>query len=272
MRKVKVAVAQINSVPLAFEHNWEEAECLLGDAAKQEADIVCLPELFACGYDFAKLEPELPRLCEPLDGPTVRHLCNWASKWQMEIVAGLPLRLPEQPGMYNGAVYITSNGTLGGYTCKNHLFRDERRAFSVLNHYPVFQTSFGSIGMLICYDNNFPETARILTLRGAELLLMPAAWRVQEKDIWDLMIAAHACENSVAFAACNFYQKSKDLLLFGHSKIVDCRGCVLKEADRNDSQLVCAEIDLDEQQRRRQQELPWLQDRRPESYGDLVKT
>ena len=134
----------------------------------------------------------------------------------------------------------------------------------------MFDTKYGKIGIMICCDNNFPEPARILALGGAELIFMPAAWRVQEADLWKLLISSHACENNVFIAAANVFSRMDDLFLFGHSKIVDPRGRVLRESEAEGDDVLVETIDLDSVYEHRAC-MPSLKDRHPETYDAFIE-
>ena len=153
-----------------------------------------------------------------------------------------------------------------GVYSKNHLFGGECDYFTRTGEYPVFETKYGRIGIMICADNNHPEPARILALKGAQIVFMPAAWRVQEADIWPLLIRCHALENNVFVAAANMYCKMDDLFLFGHSMVASPRGEVVEELTQEAGGMIVQTIDLDEVAERRAT-MPSLKDRHPEDYG-----
>ena len=271
MRKVTVGLIQLESELKQIDANLNKAVERIRDAAKQGAQIVCLPETFVTGYNLAVFGDSFYDMSEGLTGKTIMTLRALAKELQIYIVAPIALQTECTRPMDNAAVFINDDGEVQGVYRKNHLFGNEGEYFRMLGDYPVFDTKYGKVGVMICYDNNFPEPARILTLKGAELILMPAAWRINEQDIWHLMISAHACENTVFIGAANIYSKMDDLYLFGHSKLVDPRGRVLIEATEEKGDTLVYTIDLDDIYKMRNEGMPWLKDRHPEDYGEIVK-
>ena len=157
------------------------------------------------------MHPVLEQLKEEL-GDSIRIV-----KVDVDKNEAIAMQMRTTRPLENNAVVIDDEGEVIGTYSKNHLFGDEPKYFTANGEYPVFDTKYGKIGIMICCDNNFPEPARILALGGAELIFMPAAWRVQEEDLWKLLISSHACENNVFIAAANVFSRMDDLFLFGHS-------------------------------------------------------
>ncbi|MFT3952193.1 MAG: nitrilase-related carbon-nitrogen hydrolase [Oscillospiraceae bacterium] len=263
MRKVTVGIVQTAPRLLDTAHNLKRAELALREAACAGADIVCLPELFASGYYLPTLAAHLDTLAEPADGTTVRTLCALAAELRLYVVAGVMLR--ESDGtVSNAAVFIHDNGTVAYFYRKQHLFGEEGTYFTASGGYCTADTRFGRVGTIICYDNNFPESARANALMGAELILCPCAWRAEDRDIFNLLLSAHACENTVFFCAVNMAAKFESLTLFGGSRLVNPRGQVIAECGSRE-QLLCCEIDLDDIDRHRAA-MPFLRDRKPSLY------
>ncbi|MBS5130643.1 MAG: hypothetical protein KHZ01_09225 [Lachnospiraceae bacterium] len=129
----------------------------------------------------------------------------------------------------------------------------------------MFDTKYGKIGVMICYDAGFPETARVLTLKGAELIFMPSAWRIQDWDMWNLNIPQRALENTLYVAGVNRFGHEDDLYMFGNSKVADWRGRIIAESKEEKEEIVYAEIDLDQLTKARL-DIHYLKDRRPDSY------
>ena len=146
-------------------------------AAAMGAQIICLPELCTTGYRPDLLEDKLWELTEPVPGPTTDVFSQLAKELGIYII--LPMNEKGAvPGMiHNSAVFIDKDGEVQGVFRKAHAYATERYYFTDGNHYPVFQTEFGKVGVMICYDMGFPEVARILTLKGAELIFALSAWQ-----------------------------------------------------------------------------------------------
>ena len=267
MSKVTIGLIQLTNKLGDKEYNLEHSIQLIRLAAAKGAKIVCLPELFVTGYNLNVFGDSLYEMAESLDGKPIRRLCEEAEKSGIYIIAPMAMKGDEENGpMKNSAVLINDDGEVQGVYNKNHLFGDECNYFTRDGEYPVFDTKYGKIGMIICADNNHPEPARILALKGAEIVFMPAAWRVQESDIWPLLIRSHAIENNIFMAVCNTYSEMEDMYLFGHSMVVNPRGQILEDAgDAHEKVIVCT-IDLDEVASYRAS-MPSLKDRHPEDYG-----
>ena len=242
MRKLKVGLIQTDSKLLDIDYNLSLAEGLIRKCANLGAKIVCLPELFSYGYYLPVLSENLEQLAEEKKGKTVTCLCSLAKELEIYICAGVIIK--EQGKIYNSAVFINDDGTVQFFYHKNHLFGNENQCFEYGKGYMVADTRFGKIGVIICYDNNFPESARINALMGAELILCPCAWRIEEKDIFYLLSQSHACENGVYLCCVNMYGQYKDLTLFGGSVLCDPRGQIISKCNKGND-ISCCEIDLD---------------------------
>ena len=266
MSKVRIGVIQLQNELCAKEANLAKAIELVREAVAKGAKIVCLPELFVTGYNLGVFGEKLSELSEGLTGPTITAMRRLAKELEIYIIAPISMQMRSSFPLENNAVFIDDKGDVIGVYSKNHLFGDEPKYFVSNGEYPVFDTKYGKVGIMICCDNNFPEPARILALKGAEVIFMPAAWRVNEEDLWKLLISSHACENNVFIAAANTYCEMDDLYLFGHSKIVDPRGIVLCESEVKGSDVLVQEIDIDAVYEHRAC-MPSLKDRHPETYG-----
>ncbi|TPW79036.1 hydrolase [Providencia stuartii] len=268
---VKVALAQFNSLLGQKQHNLEWMAAFCHQAAEQGAKLICFPELATTGYRGDLLATQLWDLSDDEGSETYRLFSALATQLDLTIVSGFAER-----GSYLGEVYnavgVWNPGCEGvsGVYRKVHAFGIEKQWFSSGNSYPVFDTPFGKIGVMICYDMGFPEVARILTLNGAELLLVPSAWRIQDKDMWDINTACRALENGSHLLAVNRWGNEEDLHLFGGSKIVGPRGQVLSEASCDGETLLIGEVDFRVQAHTRLN-IPYLRDRKPQSYEALVQ-
>ncbi len=199
---------------------------LLDRAASKRPDIICLPEgITTIGNPLSFVD-----VAESVPGPTTRQLGEAARRHGVYIVAGIYERAGDI--VYNTAVLLNRQGELDGIYRKTHLPREEWEAgLSPGDTYPVFNTDFGKIGMLICWDIHFPEPARSMAAQGADLLLLP---------IWggnDLLTRARAIENHVYLVSSSYSMRSF---------VVDPLGEVLSEA-KDDDPIAVAEIDLDAQ-------------------------
>ena len=208
-----------------------------------EADLLVLPELCASGYQFAS-QDEVRDLSEPVpDGPTTRRLCDVAKRRQMVIVAGVPERA--QAGFYNSAVAVGPQGFIGCYR-KTHLFYEETLFFMPGDTgFQVWDIGAAKIGIMICFDWYYPESARTLALKGAEIICHPS--NLVLPNCPDSM-PVRCLENRVFAVTSNrtgseARQGKERLTYIGSSEIVSPRGAVLHRAPRDQEALSVVEID-----------------------------
>ncbi len=277
-RLVTIALAQHDSVLGDFRVNLEKMKRTIRDAALQGSDIICFPELGTTGYRQDLLGEALYSFAEdPQEGPTFSELSPLAKELGIYIVAPIVIKDPEgrvhgqglaagKPVAYNAMILIDRSGEYMGVYAKNHAFDTEERYFALGNKMPVFDCDFGKIGVMICFDMGVVETARVLTLKGAELILVPSAWRVEDELMWDLNSACRALENRLYIAAVNRVgREGKELLMFGKSKVCDFDGRVVNEAHRFEEELLITTVDL-AKVAPAQKEVPYLYRRKPQNY------
>ena len=222
--------------------NVEEFGKFIDEAAAQHPDIICLPEgITQVGTRFSYVE-----VGEPVPGPTTKRLGELAAKHRTWIVAGLYERISN--AVFNTAVLIDREGKLAGAYRKTHLPREEWEAgLTPGNEYPVFDTDFGKVGLIVCWDVQFPEPARAMALKGAELLLLP---------IWggsEVLARARAIENHVFLVSSTYDMRSF---------VVDPTGAVLAEAT-DKSPIATVELQLDKQFLQ-----PWLGDMKHRTWKE----
>jgi predicted amidohydrolase len=232
-----------------------------------DADLIVLPELCASGYQFVSAE-EVQRLAEPVpDGPTTRMLIDVAKRRKMHLVAGLP----ELAGsvLYNSAVVVGPSGFIGCYR-KSHLFFEETLWFTPGDTgFQVWNIGSATIGVMICFDWYYPESARTLALMGADIICHPS--NLVLPNCPDSM-PVRCLENRVFAVTCNRIgtesRGGKDPLTYiGNSEVVSARGVILRRAPRDREELAIVEIDPAEarnKQLTRYNDL--LRDRRPDLY------
>lgn len=270
-RTVHVALIQFESIMGDVNASIEKAIPMITAAADQGAQIICLPELFSTGYNLRILGEKFPSMGETVDGPTIQALQGIAKEKSVYIIAPIALYKPELPGvLYNSAVLITDEGKVEGVYDKNHLWALERFYFRSGDDYPVFNTRYGRIGIMICYDAGFPEVARILTCKGAEIIFCPSAWCHEDMDIWHLNMPQRALENSCYVCAVNrFGQEGDDLYMSGYSMVCNPRGKILAHLTEEKENTLHCTLDLDDIVKYRNIS-PYLRDRRPEQYQKFL--
>jgi N-carbamoylputrescine amidase len=249
------------------------------EAGQKGVRILGLQEIFNGPYFCPGQDRRWYDAAEPLPGPTIEKLQPIARKYNMAMI--VPVYEREQAGVYyNSAGVLDHDGTYLGKYRKNHIPHTsgfwEKYFFKPGNlGYPVFKLSSGvTVGVYICYDRHFPEGARLLGLHGAEIVFNPSATVAGlSQYLWKLEQPAHAVANGYYVAASNRVGTEAPWNIgkfYGTSYFVNPRGQFLAEASEERDELVVADLDLDmiEEVRRTWQ---FYRDRRPESYGDLVK-
>lgn len=252
-------------------------------AAQRGAQIVCLQELYRTQYFPQQEKMDVAGLAESIPGESTQLFSGLAKKHKIVLIA--PLFEKARDGkFYNTAAVIDSNGEVMGTYRKAHIPQDpyfyEKNYFAPGNSdYGVFDTAFARIGVLICYDQWFPEPARINALRGAEIIFYPTAIGTVKgytsedgdwHDAWKTVQRANAIANGVHVAAINRVGEEDELEFWGGSFICDSFGKVLKEAGTAKEDVVVAQIDLGKN-KRIQDGWGFLRNRRPDTYHILVK-
>jgi predicted amidohydrolase len=230
----KVRLASVHYRPKSRKsptENAREFAPLIADAARQRADIVVLPETLT----YYGVGRKFPECAEPVPGPSTEYFGTLAREHNLYIVAGLVER--EGALIYNVAALIGPDGKLAGKYRKVALPRSEIEAgIQPGNEYPVFETRFGKLGMMVCYDGFFPEVARQLTVRGAEVIAWPV-WGCNP-----LLASARACENHVYLISSTYEDISSNWML---TAVYDRAGKAIASAEKFGT-VVVAEVDLNE--------------------------
>ncbi|GBD44461.1 N-carbamoyl-D-amino acid hydrolase [bacterium HR40] len=283
MRQVTVAATQMACGPDA-EENIARAERLVRRAAGEGANLVLLQELFAHLYFCKDEDPAHFALATPVDAsPLLRRMRRLAA----ELGVVLPVSFFERANnaYFNSVAVIDADGSLLGVYRKSHIpdgpGYQEKYYFSPGDTgFRVWRTRAGRIGVGICWDQWFPEAARVMVLAGAEILLYPTAIGSEPQDPdydssdhWQTVMRGHAAANMVPVVASNRIgrESGRDctLTFYGRSFIADARGAVVAEADRASEAVLLARFDLERLERER---AAWglFRDRRPELYVPLL--
>jgi N-carbamoylputrescine amidase len=286
-RSVIVGLIQMRCGPEP-EANLDKAIARIEQAAAAGAQIICLQELFRSLYFCQREDPTQFDLAEAIPGPSSQRLSQVARETGTTIVASLFER--RAAGVYhNTAAVFDADGSLLGLYRKMHIPDDplyyEKYYFTPGDlGFRAFDTRFGRIGVLVCWDQWYPEGARLTALQGASILLYPTAigWHPREKqqfgaaqhEAWQLIQRSHAIANGVYVAAANRvgHEGPADggLEFWGGSFVSDPFGGILKEASLEQEEILIVPCDL-----RRLEEVrrnwPFLRDRRIDAYGDLTR-
>jgi predicted amidohydrolase len=276
MMKATVTVAAVQ-----MEVKWLEpetnaramADWLARATAQAGVDLVVFPELANSGYVTSR-DPEFMRryyrAAEPIPGPTTRLLGEAARQHGVHLVVGLLEAHPTVAGtMSNSAVLIGADGAVAGVYRKTHVPGEEKHYFCAGSQLPVFDTPLGRLGLLVCADNSFPEAARVLALRGAEILVVPYnVRRMPNLELYVAMTATRAYENQVFVVACNRVGQDGDAIFQGRTAIAAPSGEILARARAEEEGLVRASLDAELLVRARLFQSRY-RDRRPDLYRGL---
>lgn len=283
-RVIKLGLVQTSCVSEP-EENINRSFELVKAAADEGVNIICLQELFTTLYFCNKHDEDNFDLAEPIDGELVKR-ASLLSK-ELAVVLILPFFEKRAQGVYhNSLVVIDADGTILGNYRKIHIPDDpgfhEKYYFTPGDDDPgfkVFDTKFGKLGALICWDQWYPEAARITALKGAEIIFYPTAIgtlrkesRKQKnifKDAWITIQRSHAIANGCFIAAVNRVGKESGTKFWGNSMVVGPFGEIIKQGGEKE-EVIVAEIDLNaiESQRR---EWPFFRDRRIDMYNGILK-
>ena len=282
-RCVSVALIQM-SCSTSKQANVDKALTRIAEVARRGAQVICLPELFHDRYPCQTEDHARFGLAETIPGPTTGRLQEVARRHQVAIVGSLFER--RAAGLYhNTAIVLDSDGSQSGTYRKMHIPDDpyyyEKFYFAPGDQgFLSFATRFGRLGVGICWDQWFPESARLTALSGAELLFYPTAigWlpdeeqpiRASQQAAWETMIRSHAIANGVFVAAPNRVGQEDQLDFWGDSLVVDPYGNVLARASRDSEETLIVECDLNLVDTARTH-WPFLRDRRVDAYAGLTQ-
>ena len=285
--KFRVGLVQM-SCAVDPNENLEKAIWRIREAAARGAQIVCLQELFRSQYFCREENAELFALAEPIPGPTTETLGRIARELSVVIIASLFER--RTAGLYhNTAAVISTDGEIAGIYRKMHI-PDDPLYFEKFYFTPGdlgfvnFDTRFARVGVLVCWDQWYPEAARLATIGGANILFYPTAigWHPAEKeqygaaqlDAWRTIQRGHAIANGIYVAAVNRVghegPTGGGLEFWGSSFVADPFGRIIEEASSNKEEIVVAECDphrIEEVRRN----WPFLRDRRVDAYSPILK-
>lgn len=251
---------------------------VLADHVKAESAqgsrLVVFPECFLTGYCYQSRDEAL-QAAQPIDGPAVQKLTQLCREHDCFVVTGTLLR--EEERLFNAALLVGSEGVIGCYR-KTHLpFLGVDRFADFGPEAPaVFEADGVRIGLLICYDGGFPETSRVLTLAGADLILLPTNWPPGAETMAAFACNARAMENAVYFASCDRIGKERGFSFIGMSRICNPAGETIVTADHRDPAVLRAVIDPKVSRQKLVTRVPEqhvihrLADRRPDLYGSLA--
>jgi len=288
-RKYKVSVIQLslNDTP---KKNLSKCKKWVTQAAKRGAEIICLPELFSSHYFCQSEDVKNFALAEPLHSTSFKAFSKLAKKLGVVII--VPFFEKRMAGIYHNSAYIIdSDGSEAGLYRKMHIPDDpsfyEKFYFTPGDlGFQSISTKKGKIGTLICWDQWYPEAARITALKGAEILFYPTAigWAPKEVETfgekqynaWMNVMKGHAVANGIFIAAANrighekYVPNTDGIIFWGASFIAGPQGEILAQASHDKEEILIAEVDLDLQENVRQN-WPFFRDRRIDAYSEINK-
>ncbi len=288
-KKYKIAVIQLNLNDVA-ENNLKKCLSWVRDAASQGAEVISLPELYSSHYFCQSEDVDNFALAEPLYSTSFIAFSALAK--ELGVVIIVPFFEKRMAGIYHNSAYIIdTDGSEAGLYRKMHIPDDphfyEKFYFTPGDlGFKAFPTQKGKIGTLICWDQWYPEAARLTALQGADVLFYPTAigWHPLEKEqygenqhgAWMNVMKGHAVANGVYVAAANrigleqYIEGTAGIQFWGSSFISGPQGEILAQASHDKEEILIAEVDLDLQENVRQN-WPFFRDRRIDAFGDITK-
>ena len=267
----------------SLDLNLESTIQEIKKSAKLGAQIICLQELFRSRYFCQSENSNEFQLSESIPGPTTKVLSKLAK--ELEIVIISPLFEKRTEGIYhNTAVVIDADGSIVGSYRKMHIPDDpyfhEKFYFTPGDTgFKSFHTRYGCLGVLICWDQWFPEAARLVALTGAQFIFYPTSIGYQDRDLpelkkqigaWETVQKAHAISNGIFIASVNRVGREDAIKFWGRSFVCDPFGHVISQAGDNESENLIVECDMSKIEQTRQ-DWPFLRDRRIDAYQNLIR-
>ncbi len=259
VKTIKVGIIQFDVSLGVVDRNLVVVRRRAASLSKRGVRLVLLPEMWSTGFANDRLE----ELSETTPG-ILEELRGLSKELDIAIIGSLPEKVAD--GIYNTAYVVDIDGSIAGVYRKVHLFSitGEDQYFRPGNQAVVADTSFGPVGLVICYDLRFPELCRALTFQGAKILAVVAQWPAARIAHWKALLEARAIENQVFVIGANRCGRDKDLIYGGHSRIISPWGDILGRAGKGPASLSATiDFSLVEQIRRR---IPCLDERVPAAY------
>ena len=272
MQRIKTTIALIqSSCSEKPEENLKIAVAKVKEAAKKGAKIICLQELYKTIY-FPQYEKKaFSNLAETIPGESTNTFSKLAR--ENDVIIIVPIFEKDNGKFYNSAAVIDADGKLLDTYRKIHVPYDplfyEKTYFEAGNNgYKVYNTKYAKFSVLICYDQWFPEAARICSLKGADIMFYSTAIGYI-KDYDTSMQRAHAIANGIHVAAVNRVGTEDKLEFFGSSFVCDSFGKIIKKASSNKEEILIAELDLG-RNKEIQESWGFLRNRRPDTYSKII--
>lgn len=265
MMSFRLACAQFRSRLGEIDYNLAQMAQWCERAAAQQVRVVVFPEACLTGYCRPR---QMAELAQPFAGELRARVAAIAREHKMLLAFGMPER--EGEATYNTMIALGANGELLARYRKMHLWAAESKWARAGAEHVTFKTELAHFGLWLCYDTRFPEVARVHALREVEVALVASAWRSSHVEEWRLCARARALDNGIFLAGSDAVLEAEHFNCAGGSLIAGPEGGVLALAEKNAEGMIVAEIDLAALHERRK-DLPLLQHRRPELYGEVCE-
>src|SRR6476646_4382963 len=270
-----IAAAHIDIAFADRERNFARMVEVLNETATKGAKLTVFPEAALTGYCFNALE-EARAQAEPIPGPSTERMIQVCRKLGVFVVYGMLEADGER--VFNACALVGPDGVVGSYR-KIHLPFLGVDRFTTPGDRPfaVHEAAGMRIGMHICYDGGFPESARVMMLQGADLVVLPTNWPPGSECMAGFAVNTRAMENNIYYAACNRVGEERGFRFIGQSKICDPSGRALAEAAHDREEILYAEVDVARARQKKIVRVPKLheinriRDRRPEMYDEIVR-
>ncbi len=273
--KIKIAAVQMAPRLMKIRENLESILSAVRKATDNQANLIVFPECSLTGYVFSSRQEALS-FAETIPGPSTEKITSLCQELKVYVIFGLLEK--ESDRLFNAAAFVGPQGLIAGYR-KNHLpFLGVDRFVDIGDRpFQVHQTPIGNIGLQICYDIAFPESSRVMTLLGADVLALSTNFPRGRGEKYSHIISARAFENRVHLVSANRVGSERSCSFAGLSEIVDASGEILSLASPDKEEIIYGEVSLDSARQKHvtfipgEWELDCIKDRRPELYGVITK-
>jgi len=273
---IKIAAVQMEPKLMETEKNLETILSVVRKTAANHANLIVFPECSLTGYIFGSREEALS-FAETIPGPSTEKIYSMCRELEAYVIFGLLER--EGNRLFNAAAFVGPRGLIAGYR-KNHLpFLGVDRFVDIGDRpFQVHKTPIGNIGIYICYDIVFPESSRVMTLMGADILALPTNFpQVRRETLSTYIVSARAIENRVHVVSADRVGSERGYSFAGLSKIVNASGNILALASPDKEEIIYGVVGLESARKKRlavipgEYEVNYIEDRRPELYGVITE-
>lgn len=260
---LKITLGQFEPILGDKQKNLATMKEILKQAVRQKSDLVLFPELCLTGYFIQNLQEDV---AESIEGPSIRYVRELCEKLSIYTVFSWPER-GEDGNIYNSACLISNQGEVVGNYRKIHLYDREKEIFTPGNDFYVFETELGRIGIIVCFDLDFPESARMLHAQEADIILIPTNNFHPYERYQEVYVKVRAMENETPVAICNRVGQEEDLKYFGESAAFDAHGYQLLKLDKT-GRAGTVQIPLHKE---KDEKLNYRENRIPAAYHKLTE-